>query len=60
MQTDLDIQRPQKRKIQQQQQQNSLPPLQRHPAYFKDQFKHSVLLNFNLQQQKEEKLRKIM
>lgn len=58
MQTDLDIQRPQKRKIQQQA--NNLPPLQRNPAYFKDQFKHSVLLNFNLKQQKDEKLRKIM
>ena len=50
MDIDTDT-RPNKRK---------LPPVQRHPAYFKDQFQNSPLLTYNLSQQREQKLKKIM
>lgn len=53
MQSELET-RPRKRKN------DSLPPIKRHPAFFKDNFQHSNLLNFNIRQQKEEKLQNIM
>ncbi len=52
MDIELDT-RPTKRKI-------PLPPVQRHPGYYKDPFKNSVLLTHNLQHQREKKLKKIM
>jgi hypothetical protein len=52
MDTELDT-RPNKRKL-------PLPPVHRNPAYFKDPFKNSPLLTYNLQQAREQKLKKIM
>ena len=39
---------------------NGLPPVQRHPAYFKDPYENSFLMKFDLKKQKEDKLKKIM
>lgn len=51
MDADIEV-RPQKRKM--------LPPVQRHPEYFKDPYKNSPLMTFNLQKQRDKKLKKIM
>ena len=53
MQSELET-RPRKRKN------APLPPIQRHPAFFQDNFQNSKLLTYNLRQQKEEKLKNIM
>ncbi len=38
----------------------NLPAIQRHPAFFKDPYKNSFLLKFNLQKQKEDQLKAIL
>lgn len=39
---------------------DNLPPIQRHPAYYKDPFKNSFLMKFSLKKQNEQKLKNIM
>lgn len=37
-----------------------LPPIQRHPDYYKDPYKNSFLMSFSLKRQNDEKLKNIM
>ena len=39
---------------------SDLAPIERHPEYFKDTFKHSFLLTHDLEKQREKKLNEIM
>lgn len=38
----------------------ALPPIIRHPGYFKDSYENSFLMSFDLKKQNENKLKKIM
>ncbi len=37
-----------------------LPPVKRHPSYFKDSYQNSFLMSFDLKKKNEEKIKDLM